>query len=66
MQPQEKYATLLQICKENSLGIVKNYAKSQFGLFTCVIAKVTLFTFLQYINMKKERELNRIRYSLGA
>ena len=50
----------------DQLSIRKNYAKSQSGLFTRVIAKVTLFTFLQYINMKEERELNRIRYSLAA
>ncbi len=50
----------------DQLSIRKNYAKSQSGLFSRIIAKVTLFTFLQYINMREEKEINRIRYTLAA
>ncbi len=50
----------------DQLSIRKNYAKSQSGLFARIIAKVTLFTFLQYINMKEEKGINRIRYTLAA
>ena len=46
--------------------IRKNYAKSQPGLFACIIAKVTLFTVLQFVNMKNERNINQVRYTLAA
>ncbi len=50
----------------DQLSIRKNYAERQSGLFSRIIAKVTLFTFLQYINMREEKEINQIRYTLAA
>ncbi len=50
----------------DQFAIRKNYAKRQSGLFACVIAKVTLFTVLQFINMQNKQNLNQIRYTLAA
>ena len=50
----------------DQMDIRKNYAKSQSGLHVRIISKVTLFTMLQYINMKKEKQINHIRYALVA
>lgn len=41
-------------------------AKSQIGLFTRIILKVTLFTMLQYINLMNNQPLNQMRYTLSA
>ena len=46
--------------------IRKNYAKSQIGMFTRIISKVTLFTMLQYINLMNNQPLNQMRYTLSA
>ena len=50
----------------DQFAIRKNYAKSQIGLFTRIISKVTLFTMLQYINLMNNQPLNQIRYTLSA
>ncbi len=48
------------------MDIRKNFAKSQSGVHIRIISKVTLFTMLQYINIKKEKLINHIRYDLVA
>lgn len=50
----------------DQFAIRKNYAKTQIGLFTRIISKVTLFTMLQYINLMNNQPLNQMRYTLSA
>lgn len=54
MQPHAKFA------------IRKSYAKSQKGLFSKIISKITLFTLLQYVNMQEKRSISHLRYTLVA
>lgn len=50
----------------DQFSIRKSYAKSQKGLFAKIISKITLYTELQYINMK-EKSFNKslALYSCG-
>ena len=50
----------------DQFSIRKNYTKSQMGLFTRIISKVTLFTMLQYINLMNNKPLSQMRYTLSA
>lgn len=50
----------------DQFAIRKSYAKSQRGLFTKIISKITLFTLLQYINIQEKRSICHLRYTLAA
>lgn len=50
----------------DQFDIRKSYAKSQRGLFTKIISKITLFTLLQYINIQEKRSICHLRYTLAA
>lgn len=50
----------------DQFAIRKSYAKSQKGLFSKIISKITLFTLLQYVNMQEKRSISHLRYTLVA
>ena len=53
-----------QLCDQ--FLILRNFAKTFVGLATRVLAKVTAFTVLQYVNkFVKERPLNQVKHALA-
>lgn len=48
------------------LQIRRNFAKSQSGLFTRVIAKITIFTLSQYVNACRKRPVGQTKHALAA
>ena len=51
-----------QLCDQ--FMIFRNYAKQTAGLFTRIIAKISAFTVLQYINYRNKRPIGRVKYAL--
>ena len=44
--------------------INRNYAKKAIGLFTRIIAKISAFTILQYVNYTSNKSIGKVKYAL--
>lgn len=52
-----------QLC--DHFMLIRNYAKQTDGIFARVTAKISAFTFLQYINHINNRPLGQVKYALN-
>ena len=48
----------------DSLMMIRNYAKQPCGLFTRMAGKIAAMTFMQYVNFINHRPIGQIKYSL--
>lgn len=48
----------------DTLMMIRNYAKQSCGLFTRMAAKIAAMTFMQYVNYANHRPIGKIKYSL--
>ena len=48
----------------DSLMMIRNYAKQSCGLFTRMAGKIAAMTFMQYVNYINHRPIGQIKYSL--
>lgn len=48
----------------DTLMMIRNYAKQSCGLFTRMAAKIVAMTFMQYVNYANHRPIGKIKYSL--
>ena len=49
---------------DDTLMMIRNYAKQTRGLFTRMVSKVTAMTFMQYVNFINHRPTGQIKYAL--
>ena len=48
----------------DTLMMIRNYAKQSGGLFTRMAAKIAAMTFMQYVNYLNQRPISKIKYAL--
>ena len=49
---------------DDTLMMIRNYAKQSCGLFTRMAGKIAAMTFMQYVNLVNHRPIGQIKYSL--
>ena len=53
-----------QLCDQFMLK--RNYAKTLIGLSVRILTKITSVTLLQYINLKNDKPINKLKYALAS
>lgn len=49
---------------DDSLMMIRNYAKNSAGLFTRISGKIAAMTFMQYVNFINHKPLGKVKYAL--